>query len=147
MNIHVNLWSPSHHWNMWNLLLLKSVICVENHQSRPKVHDHCHLTGQYRGLTCQPGNTAACLSRRRVPILLHNWKGYDAHDIVKGGSAEMKIGSLLPVPPPPRVMTVSTPLEVWRRIDGRLYISIPSNFYMHPLHPWLSDRLHVRLWA
>jgi hypothetical protein len=54
-------------------------------KEQAKVKDHCHLTGEYRGPTCQPCNTKARLRRNTTPVLFHNWKGYDAHHIVREG--------------------------------------------------------------
>jgi hypothetical protein len=59
----------------------------EGEKHRIKVQEHCHLTGQYRGAACQPCNTKARLRRSTVPVVFHNWKGYDAHHIVKEGVA------------------------------------------------------------
>jgi hypothetical protein len=54
-------------------------------KEHPKVKDHCHLTGNYRGPACQPCNTKARLRRNTTPVVFHNWKGYDAHHIVREG--------------------------------------------------------------
>ncbi len=47
-----------------------------------KVRDHCHLTGKYRGASCN-----SCNLRMRVPkfipVLFHNLEGYDSHLFVK----------------------------------------------------------------
>ena len=73
----------------------------------PRVRDHCHLSGRYRGPACQPCNTKARMQRNTVPVLFHNFKGlvlpfviiiiidcnsqftltcrYDAHHFVKEG--------------------------------------------------------------
>jgi hypothetical protein len=59
----------------------------EEPNNRFKVHDHCHLTGLYRGAACQLCNTRARLRRNMVPVIFHNFKGYDAHHIVKEGVA------------------------------------------------------------
>jgi hypothetical protein len=46
-----------------------------------KVHDHCHLTGNYRGPACNKCNINYKLPRF-IPVILHNLSGYDAHFIV-----------------------------------------------------------------
>ncbi len=52
-------------------------LCKEEYDAteKRKVHDHCHLTGKYRGPTCQACNTKMRLKRTTVPVLFHNWKG------------------------------------------------------------------------
>jgi hypothetical protein len=52
-----------------------------------KIQEHCHITGEYRGAACQPCNTKARLQRSTIPVIFHNWKGYDAHHIIKEGVA------------------------------------------------------------
>jgi hypothetical protein len=54
-------------------------------EKHPKVKEHCHLTGRYRGPACQPCNTKARLRRSTIPVIFHNFKGYDAHHIVREG--------------------------------------------------------------
>jgi hypothetical protein len=50
-----------------------------------KVRDHDHLTGEYRGPACSRCNLSARMRRMTVPIIFHNWKGYDSHHIVREG--------------------------------------------------------------
>ena len=56
-----------------------------NFKTNPKVRDHCHFTGQYRGpahkscnlkLKTKPGVT-------KIPVVFHNLKGYDSHLIMQ----------------------------------------------------------------
>ena len=58
---------------------------IVNTKNNPKVRDHCHFTGEYRGAahkTCnlklkiKPGKT-------KIPIIFHSLKGYDSHHIMK----------------------------------------------------------------
>ena len=55
-----------------------------------RVRDHCHFTGIYRGA----GHNACHLNYRlnskswKLPIIMHNLKGYDGHLIVKSLKAE-----------------------------------------------------------
>ena len=50
--------------------------------SNPKVRDHDHWTGEYRGPLC-----AKCNFRNRknkfIPVFFHNLKGYDSHLILE----------------------------------------------------------------
>jgi hypothetical protein len=68
---------------------LSASVCYFCHnpfsEKHPKIKEHCHLTGNYRGAACQPCNTRARLRRMVVPVIFHNWRGYDAHHIVKEG--------------------------------------------------------------
>ena len=54
-------------------------------KNNPKVRDHCHFTGEYRGaahkscnlkLKIKPGKT-------KIPVVFHNLKGYDSHLIMQ----------------------------------------------------------------
>ena len=54
-------------------------------KTNPKVRDHCHFTGRYRGpahkscnlkLKIKPGVT-------KIPVIFHNLKGYDSHLIMQ----------------------------------------------------------------
>ena len=56
-----------------------------NFKTNPKVRDHCHFTGQYRGtahkscnlkLKIKPGVT-------KIPVVFHNLKRYDSHLIMQ----------------------------------------------------------------
>lgn len=57
--------------------LCKHLFSLEN----PKVRDHDHLTGFYRGAACNSCNLNYKVPRF-VPVVLHNLSGYDAHFIV-----------------------------------------------------------------
>ena len=57
---------------------------IVNNNNNPKVRDHCHFTGEYRGaahkicnlkLKIKPGQT-------KIPVIFHNLKGYDSHHIM-----------------------------------------------------------------
>ena len=47
-----------------------------------KVRDHCHVTGKYRNADHFGCNTNFKLSKK-IPVLLHNLRGYDSHLIIK----------------------------------------------------------------
>ena len=66
-------------------------------QPQPKVRDHCHFTGEYRGaahsscnlnLKIQPGKT-------NIPVVFHNLKGYDSHLIMQKKYTKQKATSLV----------------------------------------------------
>lgn len=61
-------------------------------KKNPKVYEHDHLTGKYRGAACNTCNLKFKLPKF-IPVFLHNLSGYDAHFIVKElGFDEKKIG-------------------------------------------------------
>ena len=58
-------------------------ICFKSFkEDKPKVRDHCHYTGRYRG----PAHTKCNLQYKipsYIPIVFHNLSGYDAHLFIK----------------------------------------------------------------
>ena len=50
-----------------------------------KVRDHCHIVGSYRGTAHSRCNLAYRIlkSEWKLPVVIHNLKGYDGHLIVK----------------------------------------------------------------
>ncbi|XP_028417042.1 uncharacterized protein LOC114541307 [Dendronephthya gigantea] len=48
-----------------------------------RVRDHCHLTGKYRGAAHNVCNLNYSFNGR-VPVILHNLRGYDSHLIMQG---------------------------------------------------------------
>ena len=58
-------------------------ICFKLFNSKdPKVRDHCHYTGRYRG----PAHSLCNLRYRiasHIPVVFHNLSGYDAHLFIK----------------------------------------------------------------
>ena len=59
-----------------------------------KVRDHNHLTGEFRTALCSKCNFSLRLRRRVLPVVFHNFKGYDSHMIIKGGLGQLKIAKL-----------------------------------------------------
>ena len=55
-----------------------------------KVRDHCHISAEFRGPLCQACNMRLHLKRRILPVIIHNFKCYDAHMIIKCGIGKMK---------------------------------------------------------
>ena len=50
----------------------------------PKVRDHCHVTGKFRGAAHSTCNLQSKLSfKTQIPVVCHNLSGYDSHIIIK----------------------------------------------------------------
>ena len=63
-----------HHKNATICYVCKGKFTNEN----PKVRDHCHVTGNYRGAACNKCNLGMKLTKT-IPVVFHNLKGYDSH--------------------------------------------------------------------
>ena len=58
-------------------------ICYKLFNSKdPKVRDHCHYTGCYRGPTHRNCNLRYSIPSY-IPVIFHNLSGYDAHLFIK----------------------------------------------------------------
>ena len=59
-------------------------ICEEklSLDKKPKVRDHCHFTGKYRGAAHNQCNLL-CRKPLILPVIFHNLQGYDAHLFIK----------------------------------------------------------------
>ena len=65
-------------------------------EDNPKVRDHCHYTGCYRG----PAHTKCNLQYEipsYIPIVFHNLSGYDAHLFIKELAASLTDGAKMGV--------------------------------------------------
>ena len=65
---------------------------------RDKVHDHCHIVGSYRGAAHNRCNLAYRIpkSEWKLPVVMHNLKGYDGHLIVN--ALKSKFGKVRAIP-------------------------------------------------
>ena len=72
----------SEQWRKFNKAT-KCHICLKEFQElNPKVRDHCHYTGQYRGPTHRNCNLRYKIPSF-IPIVFHNLGGYDAHLFIR----------------------------------------------------------------
>ena len=55
-----------------------------------KHRDHDHFTGRFLGATCASCNLARRIRKPFLPVIFHNFKGYDLHHIMKYGLSNMK---------------------------------------------------------
>ena len=69
-----------------------------NETTHKKVRDHCHITGNFRSALYHPCNSKLHLSRRTLPVIFHNFKCYDAHQIIKYGIGKFKRWELELIP-------------------------------------------------
>jgi len=91
-----------------------------------KVRDHCHITGNYRGPLCHLCNSRLRLKRRVLPVVFHNFKGYDGHLICKQAIGAMKHWKLNIIPTThEKYMSVSAKVEVGKTKKGKaIYFTI-----------------------
>jgi len=61
-----------------------------------KVRDHCHLSNQFRGAAHSTCNLKLNYSAWKVPVILHNFKGYDSHFIIQALDKGIKNISCIP---------------------------------------------------
>ena len=50
-----------------------------------KIEDHCHILGTYRGAAHNECNLNYSITKKswKLPVIMHNLKGYDGHFIIK----------------------------------------------------------------
>ena len=71
---------------------------LEKEGLKMKVLEHDHLSGKFRGATCQACNTKMRVKRTTLPIMFHNLKGYDSHILCAAGLGKIKGWSLSCIP-------------------------------------------------
>jgi uncharacterized C2H2 Zn-finger protein len=83
---------------LWNsatncYLCQKTFLTSEN-----KCRDHDHRNGSYRGAACNDCNRRRQLNRRKVTVVMHNFKNYDVHHVVREGLQAVKHWSVSIIP-------------------------------------------------
>ena len=72
-------------------------ICLKPfREGKPKVRDHCHYSGIYRGVAHSPCNLQYKIPSS-IPIVFHNLSGYDAHLFIKGLADSVSRGAKMGV--------------------------------------------------
>ncbi len=56
--------------------------CEEDCECSERVRDHCHITGHYIGAAHNACNLNRNQKNAKVPVIIHNLKNYDAHNII-----------------------------------------------------------------
>ena len=87
-------------------------------EDNPKVRDHCHYTGRYRG----PAHTKCNLQYKipsYIPVVFHNLSGYDAHLFIRELAASKPGGAKMDVITKNKedYITFSIPVAVDKYID------------------------------
>ena len=78
----------------------KTVLLPHCHQllAGDKVRDHCHIVGNYLGVAHSSCNLAYRISKPdwKLPVVIHNLKGYDVHLIAKALKSEFGEVKVIP---------------------------------------------------
>ena len=85
-----------------------------------KCRDHCHITGLYRSALCHTCNSKLYLSRRTLPVIFHNLKCYDAHQLIKHGLGKFKHWQLNVIPQTKeKYMNITARIPVDKTQEGK----------------------------
>ena len=68
----------NNHKNATNCYVCHCSFTAEYH----KVWNHCHVTGHYRGASCNKCNLVMKMTKT-IPVIFHNLKGYDSHLLLR----------------------------------------------------------------
>ena len=62
-------------------------LCKEELKDGDRHKDHCHITGEFRGVACSYCNMKhLSLKGLALPVFFHNFTGYDSHHVIKSFS-------------------------------------------------------------
>lgn len=96
-------------------------IC-KNDLNNDKARDHDHFTGKYRGAAHNQCNLNIRKTRYRIPIIIHNMKGYDSHLFVKKLDKLNKIAII--------AKSMEKYIKIKGEINGLPVIFIDSNQFL-----------------
>ena len=73
-------------------------ICTKPVTDDDRVRDHCHITGIYRGADHSACNLNYRITPKswKLPVVIHNLKGYDGHLIAKALKSEFRSVGVIP---------------------------------------------------
>ena len=92
-----------------------------DNETYKKVRDHDHITGKFRSALCHKCNSKLHLSRRTLPVIFHNFKCYDAHQIIKHGLGKFKHWQLTVIPQTKeKYMNLTARIPVDQTREGKL---------------------------
>ncbi len=92
-----------------------------NNITHKKARDHDHISGKFRSALCHPCNSKLHLTRRTLPVIFHNFKCYDAHQIIKHGLGKFKHWQLSVIPQTKeKFMTLIARIPVETTREGKL---------------------------
>ena len=92
-----------------------------NDTTHKKVRDHDHITGSFRSALCHKCNSKLHLSRRTLPVIFHNFKNYDCHQLLKHGIDKFKHWQLDIIPQTKeKYMTLKARIPVETTRQGKL---------------------------
>ena len=97
-----------------------------NDGTHKKVRDHDHITGLYRSALCHKCNSKYHMTRRTLPVIFHNFKCYDAHQIIKHGLGKFKHWKLSVIPQTKEkymALTARIPVETTRE-NKEVYFNV-----------------------
>lgn len=62
-----------------------------------RVRDHCHISGLYRGASHNGCNINFNYKNAKIPVVIHNFKGYDSHLVIQGIKNNIKKIDCIPL--------------------------------------------------
>lgn len=94
----------------------------ETELGEDKVHDHCHLTGKYRG-ACHNSCNLRVKTINFIPVFLHNLTNYDCHLFIKELASDKQPIDVIPVNKE-KYISFSKKILVDNNKNGNIYMSL-----------------------
>ena len=112
------------HKNAKKIYVCNCSFTAENH----KVRDHCHVTGNYRGSSCNRCNSGMKMTKT-IPVIFHYLKGYDSHLLLQElGKFNKKISVISKNKQTYESFSVSNKTSYFDRKAGKQVNRVWSNF-------------------